>query len=168
VICGEFGPEIDETDVAAQELLDDLVLRRMRIIFAESCTGGLLASLLSDHPGASRALWAAIVSYSVEAKIALLGVDASTIATYGVVSRETALAMAAGALTRSKADIAVATTGFAGPEAPPEEEGPGRVCMAWAARDGRTRTLEERFAGDRAAVRKAACLRAFRETIAFI
>ena len=97
--------------------------RELAIVTAESCTGGLLASLLTDIEGASRAFERGFVVYSAEAKCELLDVDAGLIDRCGVVSEDVAVAMARGALARSHGQIAVAITGFAGPGAPDDEAG---------------------------------------------
>jgi nicotinamide-nucleotide amidase len=103
-------------------------------VTAESCTGGLVASLLTDVPGASDVVWGAFVTYQADAKRRILGVPAATLDRYGEVSRETALAMARGALRRLPRGrgYAVATTGNAGPTGEPVGQcwiavaGPGR------------------------------------------
>ena len=104
---------------------------------AESCTGGLLASLLTDVEGASHAFDRGFVTYSVSAKIEMLGVPEELLAEKGSVSMEVAVAMAEGALQRSAADIALSTTGFAGPAGPDDEI--GLVWCACARRGGETR-----------------------------
>lgn len=142
-----------------------------KIVFAESCTGGLLSALFTELPGSSDFLWGSFVVYSVDAKVALLGLDREAIERYGVVSRETAASMARGALEASGADLAVAITGYAGPSFDPGEEGPGRVALAWAGRGASGRasgggleilTEERRLPGGRAEVRLAAAAAAYR------
>ena len=128
------------------------------ITFAESCTGGMAAAALTSVPGSSRVFWGGIVSYTEAAKTSLLQVSAGTLGRFGAVSRETAEAMAKGALAASGADFAASVTGFAGPDAPESEMGPGRVCFAWAAKDGRLVIDETRFSGSRSEIREAACL----------
>ena len=104
------------------------VLRRvdragLKIATAESCTGGLLATLFTDIEGLSSTFERGFVTYSVEAKCDLLGLEAAFVERHGVVSREVAEAMAEGALKRSRADIACAVTGFAGKAGPDDEAG---------------------------------------------
>jgi PncC family amidohydrolase len=135
--------------------------KHKKIVFAESCTGGLLSALFTEIPGSSEFLWGGFVVYSVEAKIALLGLERGQIERDGVVSTATAAAMARGALERSEAELAVAITGYAGPDVDPGEEGPGRVAFGWAAKN-RTETAEERFTGSRNEIRFAAAARAYR------
>lgn len=125
---------------------------------AESCTGGLLASLLTDVPGCSHAFERGFVAYSETAKIELLGVPTRMLEDEGTVSQSVAAAMARGALRGSEADITLSITGYA--EAPPEdpEAVAGLVHFACATREGGLTTHVE-FYGDigRAAVRMA-CL----------
>lgn len=101
---------------------------------AESCTGGAVASALTDVPGASAVFRGGVVAYSVAVKRSALGVPAETLARFGVVSRECAEAMARGAARTLGADFAVATTGVAGP-GPQDGVPAGTVCIAVAAPD---------------------------------
>ena len=120
---------------------------------AESCTGGLMAGRLTERPGSSAYVAGGVVSYSNEAKSALLGVDPELIERFGAVSPEVAAAMADGALTRFEADVALAITGVAGPGGGTEAKPVGYVC--WCARlgDGTTLARDTRVPGDRAEVR---------------
>lgn len=122
---------------------------------AESCTGGLIAGAITDVPGSSGWFDRGFVTYSNEAKTEMLGVRPDILATHGAVSEATAAAMATGALARSRADVAVAVTGIAGPDGGSAEKPVGTVCFAWARRDGAVDTATRRFTGDRAAVRAA-------------
>jgi nicotinamide-nucleotide amidase len=133
----------DRIEQAARALLKKACDRDLSIVSAESCTGGLLASLLTDVEGASRAFERGFVVYSDEAKCELLAVDRETIEHCGAVSRETAIAMVEGALARSHGDVAVSITGFAGPGGPDDE--PGLVHFACARRDGAIVHREEHF-----------------------
>ena len=123
---------------------------------AESCTGGLIAALLTEIPGASAVLERGFVVYSNAAKQDLLGVSAETLARYGAVSAETARAMAEGALGASRAEVAVSVTGVAGPDGGSVEKPVGLVHFACARRGKPTVAREEQF-GDigRGAVRLA-------------
>jgi nicotinamide-nucleotide amidase len=123
---------------------------------AESCTGGLIASLLTEIPGSSNVLERGFVVYSNAAKEELLGVPAETLSKHGAVSEETARALAEGALAKSRADIAVSVTGIAGPDGGTPQKPVGLVHFACARRGAPTVAREERF-GDigREAVRLA-------------
>ncbi len=107
-----------------------LLDKGLRVATAESCTGGLLAKLLTDVPGSSGYFTHGWVTYSNEAKVKELGVDAGLIERYGAVSEEVARAMAQGALAKSGADIAVGITGIAGPEGGTEQKPTGTVYIA--------------------------------------
>jgi nicotinamide-nucleotide amidase len=99
----------------ARRLLDDLGASRQKLAVAESCTGGLIAALLTEVPGSSAVFDRGFVTYSNDAKTEALGVPAALITTHGAVSGEVARAMAEGVLARSLADFAVSVTGVAGP-----------------------------------------------------
>ncbi|ORE88118.1 CinA family protein [Aurantimonas sp. 22II-16-19i] len=120
-----------------EETLSRACDRKLLLATAESCTGGLLASLLTDVEGASHAFDRGFVTYSEAAKTEILGVGQELLAEKGSVSMEVAVAMAEGALQRSRADIAVSTTGFAGAAGPGDEV--GLVWFACARRGGETR-----------------------------
>jgi PncC family amidohydrolase len=125
--------------MAEAAALAEAVVRRateqgVRIVAAESCSAGLVADLLARVPGASRVLWGSFVTYTVEAKIRMLDIDADLIARFGAVSRETALAMAVGALAESGADLAVSVTGLAGPGGDGTATPVGTVWIGFARR----------------------------------
>jgi len=142
---------------AAARALDACRTHGLKVATAESCTGGLVAGALTEIPGSSDVLDRGFVTYSNAAKQAMLGVPASILERHGAVSRETADAMAAGALAMSNADLSVAITGIAGPGGGSAEKPVGLVHFAAAARDGRRVHREKRY-GDvgRSAVRKEA------------
>ncbi len=112
---------------------------------AESCTGGLLAALLTEIPGSSDVLDRGLVTYSNAAKHELLGVPETLIAEHGAVSSATARAMAAGALSNSHANLAVAITGIAGPGGGSPMKPVGLVHFGIARRDGPVQTAEKRY-----------------------
>jgi nicotinamide-nucleotide amidase len=149
-----YPRELFSTDGA---LIDDQVaalLAGHRFATAESCTAGLLAARLADRAGSSAYLVGGVVSYSNEAKVALLGVDAALIDEHGAVSEPVARAMAEGALARFGADTAVGITGIAGPGGGSAEKPVGTVCfgVALSGRPTLVRTL--RLPGDRSDVRE--------------
>jgi len=141
----------------AQRLLELLRARGVHVAAAESCTGGLIAALLTEIPGSSDVVERGFVTYSNDAKIELLGVPRATLERVGAVSRETALAMAAGALVHSQAGLAVAVTGVAGPGGGSPDKPVGLVHLA-VQRKGMTPRHREMRYGDigRSAVRLAA------------
>ena len=127
----------------------------LSVATAESCTGGLIAGAITDVAGSSGWFDRGFVTYSNDAKIGMLGVRAETLAAHGAVSEATAAEMAAGALAHSRADLAVAVTGIAGPDGGTPGKPVGTVCFAWARKGGAVATATRRFPGDRAAVRAA-------------
>jgi nicotinamide-nucleotide amidase len=122
---------------AAKHLLDLCRARGLTVATAESCTGGLVVAALTEIAGSSDVVECGFVTYSNQAKETMLGVPASTLERHGAVSAETASAMAAGALRNSRADIAVAITGIAGPGGGSKEKPVGLVHFAAASRDGK-------------------------------
>jgi len=124
-----------------------LTARKQTLAIAESCTGGFLAHRITNVPGASAVFLAGYVTYSNEAKVAMVGIDPGLIAENGAVSAAVAQAMAEGAREKAKADFALATTGIAGPGGGTEEKPVGTVFIALAGKDGRTK-IEKRFFPD--------------------
>lgn len=150
------GPEDgDALAAATRELVDALRTRGWRLATAESCTGGGIAHAVTSIPGSSDVFDRGFVTYSNEAKVDMLEVPATTISREGAVSEAVAVAMAEGALRASRADVAVAVTGVAGPDGGTPAKPVGMVCFAWATRDGRRVVRTHHLAGDRAAVRAA-------------
>ena len=129
----------------AERLLAAARARDVRLATAESCTGGLVAALLTEIPGSSEVVERGFVTYSNAAKSEMLGVPADLIRRHGAVSPEVACAMAEGALVNSAADFAVAVTGVAGPGGGSAAKPVGLVEFACAARDGATILLTERY-----------------------
>jgi nicotinamide-nucleotide amidase len=130
---------------AAVRVLDACRLHGLKVATAESCTGGLVVGALTEIAGSSDVVDRGFVTYSNEAKQAMLAVPAATLAQHGAVSRETADAMAKGALAKSDADITVAITGIAGPGGGSAEKPVGLVHFAAASRDGRHIHREKRY-----------------------
>ena len=140
----------------AAELVDRYKAAGLMAATAESCTGGLIAGLLTEIPGSSNMLERGFVVYSNAAKQELLGVPAKTLASHGAVSQQTAVAMAEGALRASRAEVAVSVTGIAGPDGGSAEKPVGLVHFACARRGKPTVAREERFGAiGRGAVRLA-------------
>ena len=145
----------DDVLARADRVLELAKASRMSLASAESCTGGLLAALLTDVPGHSHLFERGFVTYSEDAKVEMLGVDRGRLDRFGAVSREIARDMAQGALNHSHADVAVSITGYAGPSGDGGEE--GLVHFACAHRGGVVADREEHFGEiGRAEIRKAA------------
>ena len=151
----------DDLIEEARELLDRCRAKRLKLATAESCTGGLIAASLTEIAGSSDVVERGFVTYSNEAKTELIGVDPALIRDHGAVSAEVAKAMALGALERSRAHIAVAVTGIAGPGGATATKPVGLVHLAAARKAGATLELRAVFPGDRRAVRHASVLAAF-------
>jgi nicotinamide-nucleotide amidase len=131
----------------------------LRVVTAESCTGGLVSKALTDVPGSSRWFDCGYVTYSNEAKQRDLGVAPETLRKYGAVSEHTVTQMAAGALTRSGADRAVAVSGVAGPDGGSAAHPVGSVWFALAEHTSEgteIQAVKHTFTGDRDAVRRQA------------
>jgi nicotinamide-nucleotide amidase len=143
VVNGAIFPEAMLASVRA--LIDLCRARGLKIATAESCTGGLVAGALTEIAGSSDVVDRGFVTYSNAAKHAMLGVHEATLAHQGAVSRETAEAMARGALGHADADLVVAVTGIAGPGGGSAAKPVGLVHFAAAARDGRLIHREKRF-----------------------
>ncbi len=130
------------------------------VAFAESCTGGMVASLVTDVPGSSEYFLGAVVTYANAAKERVLGVGFETLRERGAVSEQAALAMASGVREKFDSDVAVSVTGIAGPDGGSPEKPVGTVHFGLAARGGRTLAKKRLFVGDRAVVRRAASVQA--------
>jgi nicotinamide-nucleotide amidase len=151
----------DDLHDAAVAVLDLCRARGLKVATAESCTGGLVAGALTEIAGSSDVVDRGFVTYSNEAKQQMLGVPADTIKKHGAVSRETAEAMARGALGKAAADIVVAITGIAGPGGGSGDKPVGLVHFAAASRSGAL-VHQEMHYGDigRGAVRNKSVLQA--------
>ena len=133
---------------------------RLILVTAESCTGGWAAQAITAIAGSSDWFERGFVTYSNDAKREMLGVSADTLAQHGAVSEQTALEMACGALARSRAGVALAITGIAGPGGGSAAKPVGTVCFAWAATGSRALSETLQFAGDREAVRRQSVIHA--------
>lgn len=148
-----------KTETAAldpgQQIINILAERKQSIVTAESCTGGMVASALTDIPGASAAVYGGYVTYANAAKSRMIHVQARLIRDYGAVSNQVARAMADGARNTARADYAVAVTGIAGPDGGSDKKPVGLVYIAVSS-ELATVVIEHRF-GDlgRDEIRKA-------------
>ncbi len=142
----------DDLERSVRTLLEKACARSLSIATAESCTGGLLACLLTDVEGLSHAFERGFIVYSDDAKADMLGINRQLLRAEGAVSKAVALAMASGALAHGSADVVLAVSGFAGPAGADDE--PGLVHFACARRGREPAHREEHF-GDigRSAVR---------------
>jgi nicotinamide-nucleotide amidase len=147
-------PTDAELQVLAEQVAVATQQRRLMMVTAESCTGGWIAKALTDLPGSSAWFDAGVVTYSYEAKEALLGVNPRTLERTGAVSEETALEMVSGALSRFGAGVAVAVTGIAGPSGGTPDKPVGTVWIGWKRRGGYAHAQLFHFDGDREAVRR--------------
>ena len=145
----ELNAKAEKSAQAVMEKLKDLSLT---LALAESCTAGLISSLLVNTNGASANFWGAFVCYMLEAKTAMLGLKNEDLLAHGQVSRETACSMAKGALEKSGADIAVAVTGFAGQNGDNKARG-GTIWAAIIKKGGEIHTKEWYFTGFRNNIR---------------
>ena len=146
----------DDLIASARDLLDDLRRRGLKLVTAESCTGGLIAALLTEIPGSSDVLERGFVTYSNDAKIEAIGVPGALIAQFGAVSADVAVAMAKGALAHSRADIAISVTGVAGPGGGTDEKPVGLVYLSVLSPGRDATTKECRFGvRSRSAIRMA-------------
>ncbi len=149
IVREKLGPAIFSADGSGLEesVVRLLTERKQTLAVAESCTGGYLAHRITNVPGASAVLLAGYVTYSNEAKAAMLGVDPLLISECGAVSKQVAQAMADGARRNAKADFALATTGIAGPAGGTEEKPVGTVFIALAS-EGQPTSIQRAFFPD--------------------
>ena len=152
------------TSQLCARLADALLARGWKLATAESCTGGMIAAACTDLPGSSQWFERGFVTYSNEAKVDALGVDATLIAANGAVSEVVARAMAFGAIRHSLAQASVAVTGVAGPTGGSPDKPVGTVWFGFQV-DGRLTSEVRRFDGDRAAIRGATVQHALRRLL---
>ncbi len=156
----------DEIDKLSAELGAALKARGWMAATAESCTGGGVGEAITRTAGSSAWFDRGFITYTNEAKQELLGVRAETLQTFGAVSEQTVLEMARGALAASRADIAVALSGIAGPGGAMPGKPVGMVCFAWVSKQGFEKIETYYFSGERSAVRHQAIIAALRGIIA--
>ena len=159
-----------ETEIArlSQELGDALMARGWLAATAESCTGGGVATAITDIGGSSAWFDRGFVTYTNEAKQQMLGVSIDSLLRHGAVSEAVVLEMTRGCLARSDAGICVAVSGIAGPGGGSDEKPVGTVWFAWADRTGRHHSLLARFDGDRHQVRRQAVRQALSGLLALL
>lgn len=135
-----------------------VLLQQKKLILAtaESCTGGLVAQIITSVAGSSNWFERGFVTYSNAAKQEMLGVQLLTLERFGAVSAETAREMAEGALCHSHAQVSLAVTGVAGPDGGTKEKPVGTVWFAWAGIGYTTQTQQQLFSGDRTSIREQA------------
>ena len=150
----------DSERKVATEVLALCRARNFKIATAESCTGGLVAAALTAIAGSSDVVDRGFVTYSNAAKSELLAVPAALLMSHGAVSAEVAAAMADGVLAHAPVELAVSVTGIAGPGGGSADKPVGLVYFGVARRGSATGTERKLFAGDRAAIRRAATSRA--------
>lgn len=144
----------------SEQVGEALHQRGRMLATAESCTGGWIAEAVTAVAGSSQWFERGFVTYSNEAKGELLGVRAETLSQHGAVSEATVREMAEGVLAHSRAQVAVAVSGIAGPGGGSLDKPVGTVCLAWAGKGMVTRSLRTLFAGNREAVRRQAVVTA--------
>ncbi len=138
----------------AQKIGFLLSQKKLKLATVESCTGGSLAKLITDVPGASEWFDCGFITYSNESKIRTVNVPEDLIAQNGAVSQKVALAMAKGALDVTHADIVLSTTGIAGPNGGSLDKPVGTVCFGFATKESYFSTDKQLFNGDRSTVRE--------------
>ncbi len=152
----------------AETVAQHLLSKKLFLVTAESCTGGGIAYFLTEITGSSNWYERGYVTYSNDAKKELLNVSLDILDNYGAVSRETAHAMAEGALKNSHAQISIAVTGIAGPDGGTKEKPVGTVWFGWARIGYQTKTALQNFCGDRHAIRKQAIQFALEELMQLV
>lgn len=152
----------------AAELGRVLKQQSLMLALAESCSGGWAAQTATAIPGSSAWFERGFITYSNEAKIEMLGVAPEVLQHHGAVSEEVACVMALGALAHSRAQVAAAITGIAGPAGGTQEKPVGTVCLAWAFSSGAVHATTRHFSGDREAVRRQAVEAALRGLLVYL
>ncbi len=158
----------NELFTLAERLGQRLKAKGQKIATAESCTGGWIAQAITEVPGSSAWFDRGFVTYSNNAKVQMLGVNPQTLVEYGAVSAEVAQQMAAGALTNSEADWAIAVTGIAGPDGGSEEKPVGTVYIAWQNKTGFSKVERLSLSGGRHRIRKHAVINVLDKLLAFL
>lgn len=158
---------LDKIKQQVLELAERFKTSGLKLVTAESCTGGGLAYWITSVPGSSAWFERGFVTYSNTAKEQLLGVKTITLNTFGSVSEQTAHEMAEGALQHSEADMSIAITGIAGPDGGSVDKPVGTVWFGLAKRNYQTIAFMEAFLGDRQAIRLQAISRALEQVLLY-
>jgi nicotinamide-nucleotide amidase len=154
-----------QLDTLSRLVGEHLSARGWRLATAESCTGGWVAEVVTATAGSSGWFDCGFITYSNDAKCALLGVSPMTLARYGAVSEQTTAAMAKGCVERSEADLALSISGIAGPGGGSQDKPVGTVCFGWARHGETPQTATCHFDGDRESVRRQAVIFALEEVL---
>lgn len=145
---------------------DALKARGLMMTAAESCTGGWIGQAITMVPGSSKWFDRGFVTYTNEAKQEMLGVRSATLSKFGAVSEQTVREMVAGALAKSRAQVAVAVSGIAGPDGGSRQKPVGTVLLAWGEKGGGISAQAVHFHGDRDAVRRLTVIAALEGLLA--
>lgn len=149
--------------VSLQHLSKKLLAKQWYVVTAESCTGGLVAKLITDQVGSGNWFERGWITYAEIAKQQMIGVDARTLKQHGAVSEQVAREMAEGALKNSHGHVSIAITGLAGPTSDDSGKPVGTVWFAWARKDLQTIAKVKHFSGDRESIREQAAEYALEE-----
>ena len=136
-----------------EQLFEKLKTSKRKLVTAESCTGGMIATAITDKAGSSEIFERGFVTYSNEAKIDCLNVDPQTLEKYGAVSEQVAIEMADGALKNSQASVSISVTGIAGPDGGTPEKPIGLVYIGYALKGGVAQATKHNFEGSREDIR---------------
>lgn len=148
------SPTEHELKILAEVLGERLQAQGLKLVAAESCTGGWLAKIITDISGSSEWFSGSVVSYSNESKVSLLGVNENTLSEFGAVSSETVKEMSSGLFRRTNADVVVSVSGIAGPGGGTDEKPVGLVWLSWGRRGESVNAKAFNFGGNREDVRK--------------
>jgi len=155
-----------------QDLVETLTSKMkglgLMLATAESCTGGMIAMMMTERPGSSVVFERGFVTYSNDAKTELLDVPKDMLMKHGAVSSQVAIAMVKGAIAHSRAEIAISVTGIAGPDGGTDKKPVGLVYIGFGDKAGVIEVAEHRFSGDRASIRQQTAESALKHLIKFI
>ena len=150
------------------QLFDKLKDKKWKLVTAESCTGGMIATAITDKSGSSEIFDRGYITYSNESKIQNLGVKKTDLAIHGAVSEEVAEQMARGALRKSEANVAIAVTGIAGPNGGSAKKPVGLVYVGYALKGGVAQATKHNFEGNREEIRLQTTREAIKHLLSII